>query len=105
MARRLVRATRVGYVDMRVRQPGDTFAWDGALASWMEEAEPVAQVADPTPDPSDDAGQDPAPDFEAMSDQDLRAFIGQTTGKPPHHALGRPKLIAMALEAQGTAGG
>lgn len=39
----------------------------------------------------------PVPDaFDAMSDEDLRAFIAERDAKAPHHKAGRAKLLAAA---------
>lgn len=39
---------------------------------------------------------DDAPDYEALTDEELRAFITDRDGKAPHPNTGRPKLLATA---------
>lgn len=39
---------------------------------------------------------DTAPDFDTMSDEDLRAFIKERDGRFPHSRTGRDKLVAAA---------
>lgn len=38
----------------------------------------------------------PVDDFDAMSDDELRAYIETRDGTAPHHAMGRNKLLATA---------
>ncbi len=54
---------------------------------------------------SDEAGDDPddgagdaaqAPDFDAMSEEELRAYLKERDGKSPHPKTGREKLLIAA---------
>jgi hypothetical protein len=72
-----------------------------------EGVEPVVEqvaaepVVEPTVEPITEPVE-PIPVFdptlvEAMTDDELRAYIKERDGKAPHHNLGRDKLVALAL--------
>lgn len=63
---------------------------------------PVVESADPSVEPVATESAEAAPDFdpalvEAMTDDELRAYITERDGKAPHHKLGHEKLVALAL--------
>ncbi len=82
-----------------------TFETDGE-ASAPDDTPPY--VPEPEPDPlavldhdqTEGAGGSVAvtseKPFDEMTDDDLRMFIAARDGKPPHHMLGRTKLLALA---------
>lgn len=66
---------------------GDTIEGDGS-----GEALPPIEESDAAPAAETEA----APDFDAMSDEELRAFVADKDGRQPHPATSREKLLAKA---------
>lgn len=72
------------------------------LISGIRQAREEAATAADDELPDTEEAQDGPDEFDALSDDDLRAFIANRDGKPPHHACRRPKLLALARSLDST---
>jgi hypothetical protein len=70
-------------------------------AAETTEQAPSAPEAHPeTPAPEEVEASDDADLVDAMTDDELRAFITKRDGKAPHHRLGHDNLLALAKNAK-----
>lgn len=71
---------------------GDTIEGDTIEGDGSGEALPPIEESDAAPAAETEA----APDFDAMSDEELRGFVADKDGRQPHPATSREKLLAKA---------
>ena len=78
-------------------------AVEAVLEKKTAENEELMKMVKDLQDRVEELQEDKVSDNEEPSEEKMRAFIEEKTGKKPHHKLGREKLIAKCRELDGVA--